>query len=159
MSSRYPLVDSHNDLPWEYRKLVRDAVWSYDISGTGGPTQTNIPWLKEGRVGGQIWSVYVSCQNYSRHDAVRATQEQIDVVEQLLRRYDTYFKPARSAADIQTLFDKGYLPSLMGIEVSADAAPKKIPTFPAHPFRCRAATRLTAVSARCALLLALGCRT
>ena len=116
LMERYPLIDSHNDLPWEYRKLVKDAVWSYDISTTAGPTQTNIPWLKKGHVGAQFWSVYVACQNYSQHDAVRATQEQIDVVYQLERRYSDFIKPARSVRDIETLFGDQKLSSLMGIE-------------------------------------------
>lgn len=80
--SRYPCIDGHNDLPWQYRTRVKTNVSAIDIGVLQPSLQTDIPRLKLGRVGGQFWSVYVGC-NYANKDAVRATQEQIDVVYQV----------------------------------------------------------------------------
>lgn len=75
------LLDAHNDLPWAFRSLVKDAVFSGGLdlaAGTGKRTMTDIPKIKKGLLGGQIWSVFVDCE-YANKDAVRATQEQVGV--------------------------------------------------------------------------------
>jgi membrane dipeptidase len=117
LMERFPLIDTHNDLPWVYRDLVRDSVFSplIDLNVRQNRTMTDIPRLREGRVGGQIWSVFVSCE-YSNRDAVRATQEQVDVVFQMTDRYPEYFKLARTASEAKQLWKEGFFPSLMGIE-------------------------------------------
>src|SRR5215213_5048455 len=60
---RTPLVDGHNDLPWEYRKRVQNQMDKIDLrAGTAKldpPLHTDIPRLRKGGVGGQFWSVYV----------------------------------------------------------------------------------------------------
>lgn len=112
----YPLIDSHNDLPWTYRSLVQDRVWSLDIgSSTGNATQTDIPRLRQGHVGGQFWSVYVDCA-YANKDAVRATQEQVDVVYQMQQRYNQVFQWSTSVSDVNEAFRQKKIASLMGIE-------------------------------------------
>ena len=112
-------------------------MWSLDISvSTGNKTQTDIPRIKEGHLGGQFWSVYVSCE-YAKKDAVRATQEQIDVVYQLTQRfllrpcssssssslcqdvfnrYPDFFRISTTAQETESLFNDRKFPSLMGIE-------------------------------------------
>lgn len=56
-----PLVDTHNDLPWTLRGDFKDRVWDADLNTNLPGFHTSIPLLKEGHVGGQIWSVYVGC--------------------------------------------------------------------------------------------------
>ncbi len=117
LMERYPLIDTHNDLPWVFRMGVRDAVFSggIDLSQRQNRTMTDIPRLKEGRVAGQIWSVYVGCE-YNNRDAVRATQEQVDVVYQMAERYPFFFRLARTAGEARQLWRDGFFPSLMGME-------------------------------------------
>src|SRR5688572_15306519 len=58
--SRTPLVDGHNDLPWEIRTdsaRPRDVA-AYDLrSRTRG--HTDLARLRAGKVGGQFWSIYL----------------------------------------------------------------------------------------------------
>ena len=58
--SATPLIDGHNDLP----SAIRDHPTApMDVSAYGmegrTPGHTDIPRLRQGRVGGQFWSVYV----------------------------------------------------------------------------------------------------
>ena len=60
MLSRFPLIDGHNDLPWEIREKF--GTWTRSRradTGASTGTHTDIPRLVEGGVGGQFWSVYV----------------------------------------------------------------------------------------------------
>ena len=59
MLSRFPLIDGHNDLPWEIRELYGSDLSAADLLGRLPNTHTDIPRLVEGGVGGQFWSVYV----------------------------------------------------------------------------------------------------
>ena len=76
---------------------------------------TDIPRLKEGLVGGQIFSVYTSC-GLENKDAVRSTQEQIDVVLQLARKYSGFFQVASTSQELLSIYRGGGFPSLMGME-------------------------------------------
>lgn len=116
--SRYPLIDGHNDLAWQYRLNGSASVYNassfdlrYNMSSSG--LQTDIPRLRLGRVGGQFWSVYVRCY---MADAVRSTLEEIDIVRSFVARYATDFQMAYTADDIGAAFAAGKVASLMGIE-------------------------------------------
>jgi len=45
LQSKYPLIDGHNDLPWQYRKYANDSILAIDISKpiAFGEFQTNLP--------------------------------------------------------------------------------------------------------------------
>src|SRR5882672_9883473 len=76
-----PLIDGHNDLPEQYEDRVKDHLAQIDIrqdqSKLTPPLHTDIPRLRQGRLGGQFWSVYVPA-TLKGADAVRATLDQID---------------------------------------------------------------------------------
>ena len=59
MLSRFPLIDGHNDLPWELREQYAGDLALADLAGRLPKTHTDIPRLVEGGVGGQFWSVWV----------------------------------------------------------------------------------------------------
>jgi membrane dipeptidase len=59
MLSRFPLIDGHSDLPWELREQYAGDLALADLTGRLPQTQTDIPRLVEGGVGGQFWSVWV----------------------------------------------------------------------------------------------------
>jgi membrane dipeptidase len=116
---RVPLVDGHNDLPWQARqrfdrKLSRLDLEA-DLSGGERPLHTDIPRLREGGVGGQFWSVYVPVE-LEGAEAVKATVEQIDVVHGLVRRYPEVFELALTADDVVRIHGAGKIASLIGIE-------------------------------------------
>jgi len=43
-----PLIDGHNDLPWQYRKEVNRDVWAMDIRELQPHLQPDLPRLREG---------------------------------------------------------------------------------------------------------------
>ncbi len=62
--AKAPIIDGHNDLPWELRGRSRYDLTDLDIcdrSDRSTGLHTDIPRLRAGGVGAQFWSVYVPC--------------------------------------------------------------------------------------------------
>ena len=115
LHDKIPLIDGHNDLPWQYRKVAGNALSKIDIAQHQPGLHTDIPRLREGGVGGQFWSVYIP-QALPKGEHVRATMEQIDVVYNMLRQWPDTFQLSLTAADVEAAFDSGKIGSLIGIE-------------------------------------------
>jgi membrane dipeptidase len=111
MLSRFPLIDGHNDLPWELRDRFGGDTAAADLAGT----HTDIRRLVEGGVGGQFWSVFVPAR-IAGDAAVTAVLEQIDLVHRMVRRYPSRFQLALTADDVDTAFAAGKIASLLGAE-------------------------------------------
>lgn len=115
---RVPLFDGHNDTPWQYRNRV-DYKFSeldfHDTTQLERPMHTDIPRLREGRVGAQWWSVYVNA-DIPEDEAVKQTMEQIDFVHRLVDKYPDHFELALTADDVERIFDDGKIASLIGME-------------------------------------------
>ena len=115
MLSRFPLIDGHNDLPWEIReKFDLDPVKA-GLTGRVEGTDTDIPRLVEGGVGGQFWSVYVP-SSLAGDAAVTAVFEQVDVVHRMIAAYQDRFQLALTAGDVDAAFKAGKIASLLGAE-------------------------------------------
>ncbi|MEI2713375.1 MAG: dipeptidase [Nocardioides sp.] len=112
---RHPVLDGHNDLPWEARRVGYDFEALDLAAGTVGRTHTDLPRLHEGCVGGQFWSVFVPC-SLKGAEAVRATHEQIDAVEEMARRWPGDLRLARTTDEVTRAFDDGMVASLLGAE-------------------------------------------
>lgn len=113
-----PLFDGHNDVPWQYRNRVDYKFYELDFHDTTHltpPMHTDIPRLREGRVGAQWWSVYVSA-NIPENEAVKQTMEQIDFVHRLVEKYPEHFELALTADDVERIFEEGKIASLIGME-------------------------------------------
>ena len=114
-----PLIDGHNDLPWQYRERARNHLAQIDIrqdqSKLEKPLHTDIPRLRAGRLGAQFWSVYVPT-SMKGADAVQATLEQIDVVHRLNAAYPDTFALALTADDVMRNHKNGRISSLIGVE-------------------------------------------
>jgi membrane dipeptidase len=114
-----PLIDGHNDVPWQYRKRTSNDFsaldLAHDTAGLQPAMHTDIPRLRAGCVGGQFWSVYVPTK-LSGAEAVQATLEQIDVVYRMCARYPETFELALTADDVARIHRKGRIASLIGIE-------------------------------------------
>jgi membrane dipeptidase len=111
-----PLVDGHNDLPWAIRTYERAPfdVAAYDLrSRTRG--HTDIPRLREGRVGIQFWSVYVPSRAVAE-GAAKVQLEQIDIAKQLFDRYPDVLVETLTADDAERAFREGRIASVMGME-------------------------------------------
>jgi len=119
-----PLIDGHNDLPWEIRERFKSDVTALNLAaGTShlpleagqAALMTDIPRLRAGHVGAQFWSVWipVSAQGF---EAVQMTLEQIDLVKRMTAQYPADFAMAYSAADIRRIHKSHKIASLIGIE-------------------------------------------
>ena len=121
---RTPLIDGHNDLPWEIRERYKSDFSAIDLASDTqhlpvGADQaaimTDIPRLRAGHVGAQFWSVWIPVE-VQGFQAVQMTLEQIDLTKRMAARYPTDFAMAYTAADIRRIHKSHKVASLIGIE-------------------------------------------
>jgi membrane dipeptidase len=119
-----PLIDGHNDLPWEIRERFKSDFSNIDlksdtshlpIEADQAALMTDVPRLRAGMVGAQFWSVWVPV-NLQGFQAVQITLEQIDLVKRMAARYPADFEMAYTAADIRRIHKAHKIASLVGIE-------------------------------------------
>jgi membrane dipeptidase len=114
-----PLIDGHNDLPWQFREECKGDLKGIDLardnSGHLPTVVTDIPRLRAGHLGGQFWSVYVPSDS-GNSDAVVAVLDQIDLVHRMIARYPNDFELALTADDVVRIHRKGKIASLIGME-------------------------------------------
>ena len=121
-----PVWDGHNDLPWAIREDTahpRD-VEAYDLrKRTTG--MTDLPRLRQGRVGAQFWSIYIPGDGedtYAPNGKVTSTPgyarvqlEQIDIARRMIDRYpELEWTP--TAAAVRATMRRGAIASLLGLE-------------------------------------------
>lgn len=116
---RTPVIDGHNDLPWEIRQNYEAKVEALDLrqdsSRWSYPLQTDIVRLRRGHVGGQFWSVYIPA-SVTGPRAVEMTLEEIDIVRRMAAAYPDTFALATTAADVRRVQKDGRIASLIGVE-------------------------------------------
>lgn len=116
---RTPLVDGHNDVPWQVRhRAARDLEalpLDDDTTTLEPPMHTDWPRLEKGQVGGVFWSVWVP-PDLSGPEAVQATLEQIDVVHRMVAKWPRQLAFATTAAEVRKAHRRGRVASLVGIE-------------------------------------------
>ena len=119
-----PLIDGHNDLPWEIRERYKSDVGAINLAADTShlpaePGQaaimTDIPRLRAGHVGAQFWSVWIPVET-AGFEAVQVTLEQIDLVKRMTAHYPADFAMAYTAADIRRIHKSRKIASLIGIE-------------------------------------------
>src|SRR5258706_4087641 len=122
--SQTPLIDGHNDLPWEIRERYKGDVAAINLSAdtrhlpvAAGQAafMTDIPRLRAGLVGAQFWSVWIPVSSPG-FEAVQMTLEQIDLVKRMSAQYPADFAMAYTAADIRRTHKSHKIASLIGIE-------------------------------------------
>src|SRR4030088_205699 len=107
-----PVIDGHNDLPWEIRERFASNLDAVDLKrntalvpraanapSDQAPLMTDIPRLRSGGVGAQFWSVWVPTDARDAI-AVQLTVEQIDLVKRMVARYPDDLEMAYGAAAI-----------------------------------------------------------
>ena len=112
LHKQVPLIDGHNDFPWEVREKSAGDVDARDMRKPVDG-HTDLARLRAGGVGAQFWSVYVP---HTEREPVTATLEQIDIVHRMMRKYPDTFELALTAADIERIFKTGRIASLIGME-------------------------------------------
>ncbi|KAG8252407.1 hypothetical protein J6590_057832 [Homalodisca vitripennis] len=122
--SEIPLIDGHNDLPWNIRSFVHNQLVLFNFStdltevepwSRSNWSHTDLPRLRAGLVGAQFWSAYVPCGS-QYGDAVQITMEQIDVIRRLTDLYSRDLQFVSSVAGIKEAHRSGKIGSLVGVE-------------------------------------------
>ncbi|HEY7473707.1 MAG TPA: membrane dipeptidase [Vicinamibacterales bacterium] len=113
-----PVIDGHNDYPWEIRQRAGGDLAKLDLRVPQPAIMTDLPRLKAGGVGGQFWSVYVPSPPPGTDPATSVTQalEQIDIVHRMVARYPDALALALTADDIERAIKQGRIASLIGME-------------------------------------------
>ncbi|XP_030376216.1 dipeptidase 1 [Scaptodrosophila lebanonensis] len=119
-----PLIDGHNDLPWNIRKFLKNQLKDFRFGSdlrelapwsTSAWSHTDLRRLKEGMVSAQFWSAYAPCS--SQHlDAVQLTLEQIDLIRRLVQLYPHHMTLVTTASGIEQVHRTGKIASLIGVE-------------------------------------------
>jgi membrane dipeptidase len=114
--ARTPLIDGHNDAPWEIRtdSAHPGDVAAYDLR-TRTRGQTDIPRLRTGHVGGQFWSIYIPGEIKDSGYA-RVQLEQFDIAKRMIARYPDVFEYTTTAAGLESAWKRGRIASLLGME-------------------------------------------
>jgi membrane dipeptidase len=121
---RTPLIDGHNDLPWEIRDRFKSDLAAVDLKSDtthlpfpdgASPLMTDIPRLHAGHMGGQFWSVWIPSA-VKGYEAVQITLEQIDLVKRMAARYPADLEMAYTAADVRRIHRTHRIASMIGIE-------------------------------------------
>lgn len=119
-----PVIDGHNDLPWEIRSgfgnvgninLAADTSNLHGKDGADVHLMTDIPRARKGHLGAQFWSVWIPA-TVTGPEAVQMTLEQIDIVRTMVAKYPQDFAMASSADDIVRIEQSGRIASLIGVE-------------------------------------------
>jgi membrane dipeptidase len=110
-----PMVDAHNDLPWELRDSFGASLDSAGLERGQPRLQTDLPRLRAGGVGAQFWSLWAPTADAQRLGP-QLILEQIDLVRRLEARFPDVFEPATTADDIVRAHRNGRIASLMGVE-------------------------------------------
>ncbi len=109
-----PVVDGHNDLPWVIREKFGGDVEGYDIA-VRAQFDTDLPRLRQGQVGTQFWSVYVS-SSLTPLESMTVQLEQIDIAHRIINMYPDDLMFATTVADIAAAKARGKIASLLGME-------------------------------------------
>ena len=121
---RTPLIDGHNDLPWEIRDRFKGDPSALDLKSDtshlpfpagAAALMTDIPRMRAGLMGGQFWSVWIP-SNMKGPEAVQTTLEQMDLVKRMAARYPADLEMAYTAADIRRIHQAHRIASMIGIE-------------------------------------------
>ncbi|MET0556355.1 MAG: dipeptidase [Vicinamibacteria bacterium] len=110
---RVGLVDGHNDLPWVLRETAGSDLSRLDLRKRGATVDTDIPRLREGRVSGQFWSVYIPS---GLPNPARTQLEQIELARRMIDAYPDAFLLATTAADVERARKEGKIASFLGME-------------------------------------------
>lgn len=113
-----PVVDGHNDLPWQIRVRFDGDLERVDLRDTSGlepAMHTDLARLEAGGVAGQFWAVYVPV-DLEGGDAVTAVLEQVDLVRRMVARYPDELELAWGAAEVRRAHGEGRIASLLGVE-------------------------------------------
>jgi membrane dipeptidase len=114
LHARFPLIDGHNDLPWEIRQKAGGHLDHMDFRGPLPAQHTDVPRLRAGGVGGVFWAAYVPVNRIGNGAAAFAL-DQIDLIRRMTD-HSPDLEFATTADEIERAHAAGRIASLIGIE-------------------------------------------
>lgn len=113
LMSKYPLIDGHNDLALQLRKLHKNRLNDINVYNMSN-IATDINRLQAGHVQAQMFAAYVMCGAQDK-DAVRLTLEQIDVLRRMCTENEA-FELVTSAQELRNSHLRHKIACMMSIE-------------------------------------------
>ncbi|KAK8845624.1 hypothetical protein IAR55_006340 [Kwoniella newhampshirensis] len=124
--AKYPLIDTHIDLPATMRTIHRQPMDAIPKLNVSHPGHFDIPRAKRGGLAGAFLTANAPCPGaYGRDvgpdflnptETVQHVLESIDLVKNTLAYYPSLLKAAKTADDVRQAFSEGKLAVLMGLE-------------------------------------------
>jgi membrane dipeptidase len=112
---KVPLVDGHNDLPWVIHsdKQARGDVARYDLAKIHPEGDTDIPRLRAGKVGTQVFAAFIPTDT---PNPARTTLELIDIILRIQQTYPDVFLPVTEPGHIEAAKAAGKIGALLAVE-------------------------------------------
>jgi membrane dipeptidase len=113
-----PLIDGHNDVPWQLRRRFGNDLAQFDFRDTTGlqpPMHVDLKRLRAGGVGGQCLAAYVPIED-AGPGAAAVMYEQLQVARDLVAAYPEDLGLALSADDIEHHFAARRIACLLAVE-------------------------------------------
>ncbi|WP_369194401.1 dipeptidase [Streptomyces djakartensis] len=104
----HPVADGYNGLPWALKRLS----W-YDLEEGETTVDTDVPRLREGRVGALFWSLHLP-EGMDGDRAVGATLDQLDLAKTVARTCDEGLRLAATAGQVVDARNCGRVAVLLG---------------------------------------------
>jgi membrane dipeptidase len=116
LHEQVPMVDGHNDLPWEIRTKGFSDLGRMNPDSSLPNNNTDVARLKAGGVGGVFWAAYVPVETIGRVPGpARVALEQIDLIHRMVDRSPD-MDLALTADDIERIHRDHRIAALIGIE-------------------------------------------
>lgn len=116
LHAEVPMIDGHNDLPWEIRSRGFLDLARMNPDSSLPQNHTDVPRLRAGGVGGVFWAAYVPVETIGRTPGpARVALEQIDLIRRMAERSPT-LELALTADDVERIHREHRIAALIGIE-------------------------------------------
>jgi membrane dipeptidase len=110
------IIDGHNDLPSAILEQGGADPTRFDFNQLQPRFHTDFVRLRQGRVGAQFWSAYITNDSIPTGASLRQALREIDMVHRLTQQYPQHLELARTAADIERIEKQNKIASLIGLE-------------------------------------------
>ncbi|HEY8122223.1 MAG TPA: dipeptidase [Myxococcota bacterium] len=113
--AKSPVIDGHNDLAISLRLELGPNALSSDYGlQQRARGQTDLPRLRAGHVGGQLWSVFISGD--TKEGFAKTQLEQIALMRRVIEAHPQQLVLARSADDLVHAMHEGKIGGLLAME-------------------------------------------
>ena len=92
-----PIIDGHNDLPSEMLDKTGANPAHLDFNQMQSAYMTDFVRMREGRVGAQFWSAYITNDSIPTGASLRVALREIDMVHRLTQQYPQHLEFARTS--------------------------------------------------------------